>query len=104
MGDLFLRIFAPRPDALKVGDEISRGTYRVVYRGTLGKRPVAIKKIHQLLLDNAKERTEDLEVILNGFCDCECELANGGDAAKHANVVQFIDRRACSTRTAAALC
>ena len=86
MGALFSRIFAPRPDALKVGDEISRGAYGTVYRGTLGTRPVAIKKIHQLLLDCAKERREELEAILKGFRD-ECELM---EAAKHANVVEFI--------------
>ena len=86
MGALFSRVFAPRPEALKVGDEISRGAYGVVYRGTLGGRPVAIKKIHQLLLDCAKERREELERILKGFRD-ECELM---EAAKHANVVEFI--------------
>ena len=86
MGALFSRFFAPRPDALKVGDEISRGAYGVVYRGTLGRRPVAIKKIHQLLLDCAKERREELEGILKRFRD-ECELM---EAAKHENVVEFI--------------
>ena len=86
MGHIFSRIFAPRPDALIVGDEISRGAYGVVCRGTLGRRPVAIKKIHQLLLDCARERREDLEGILRGFHD-ECELM---ETAKHANVVVFI--------------
>ena len=86
MGALFSRSFAPRPDALTVGDEISRGAYGVVYRGTLGRRPVAIKKIHQLLLDYAKERREELEGILKRFRD-ECELM---EAAKHSNVVEFI--------------
>ena len=86
MGDRFTRIFAPRPDALKVGDEISRGAYGVVHRGTLGRRPVAIKKIHQILLDCARERREELESILKGFRD-ECELM---EAAKHSNVVEFI--------------
>ena len=86
MGDVFSRIFAPRPDALKVGDEISRGAYGTVYRGTLGRRPVAIKKIHQLLLDCARERREELESILKGFRD-ECELM---EVAKHSNVVEFI--------------
>ena len=86
MGALFSRFFAPRPDALKVGDEISRGAYGTVYRGALGTRPVAIKKIHQLLLDCAKERREELEGILKRFRD-ECELM---EAAKHENVVEFI--------------
>ena len=86
MGALFSRFFAPRPDALTVGDEISRGAYGTVYRGALGTRPVAIKKIHQLLLDYAKERSEELEGILKRFHD-ECELL---EAAKHANVVEFI--------------
>ena len=86
MGGLFSRFFASRPDALTVGDEISRGANGVVYRGTLGRRPVAVKKIHQLLLDCAKERKEELERILKGFHD-ECELMK---AAKHENVVEFI--------------
>ena len=82
MGALLSRFFAPRPDALTVGDEISRGIYGVVYRGTLGKRPVAIKKIHQSLLDCA----EELEGILKRFRD-ECGLL---EAAKDENVVEFI--------------
>ena len=86
MGEVFSRVFAPRPDALKVGDEISRGAYGAVHRGTLGKNPVAIKKMHQLLLDCARERREELEGILKRFRD-ECELM---EAAKHANVVEFI--------------
>ena len=84
MGDTFSRS-SPRPDKLTVGDEISRGAFGVVYRGTLGTRPVAVKKIHQLLLDCAKESREDLEEILR-FRD-ECELM---EAAQHANVVEFI--------------
>ena len=86
MGILLSRFFAPRPDALTVGDEIDRGAYGVVYQGTLGRRPVAIKKIHQLLLDYAKERREELEGILKRFRD-ECDLM---EAAKHENVVEFI--------------
>ena len=58
----------------------------MVHRGTLGRSPVAIKKVHQLLLDCARERREELESILKGFRD-ECELM---EAAKHSNVVEFI--------------
>ena len=86
MGDLISRSFAPRPDSLTVGDEISRGAYGAVYRGRLGRRPVAIKKIHQLLLDCAKEGREVSEGILKRFRD-ECQLM---EAAKHENVVEFI--------------
>ena len=86
MGDLFSRIFAPRPDTLTVGDEISRGAYGTVCRGTLGRRPVAAKKIHQLLLDCARERREEWEMILENFRQ-ECELL---EVAKHPNVVEFI--------------
>ena len=52
----------------------------------LGTRPVAIKTTHQLLLDCAKERREELEETLKRFSD-ECKLM---EAAKHANVVEFI--------------
>ena len=86
MGDLFSRIFAPRPDALTVGEVISRGAYGVVHRGRLGARPVAVKKVHDLLLDCARERKEDLEATLKSFHD-ECEIMK---VAKHSNVVEYI--------------
>ena len=86
MGDLFSKLFAPRPDALKVGPEISRGSFGAVFRGSLGARPVAIKKIHGLLLDYARTTSEDLESVLTNFRR-ECELM---EAAQHGNVVQFL--------------
>ena len=76
----------PDPDPLEIGDEISRGAYGTVHRGTLGTRPVAIKKIHQLLLDCAKQRREELEGLQKRFRD-ECEILK---TAKHENVVEFI--------------
>ena len=57
-----------------------------MYSGTLGGRPVAVKKVHQLLLDYASESEEALEAVLEGFRR-ECELL---EAAKHANVVEFL--------------
>ena len=85
MGRVFSRL-APRPDRLKIGPKISRGAYGTVYSGTLGGRPVAVKKIHQVLMDYASESEEALEAVLDGFRR-ECELL---EAAKHANVVEFL--------------
>ena len=45
-----------------------------------------MKKVHQLLLDYASESDDALEVVLEGFRR-ECELL---EAAKHANVVEFL--------------
>ena len=85
MGKAF-SLLAPRPDRLRIGPEISRGAYGMVHSGTLGVRPVAVKKIHQLLLDYASESEEAIESVLEGF-RLECELLQ---AAKHANVVEFL--------------
>ena len=85
MGNIF-SLFAPRPDELKIGPEISRGAYGTVHSGTLGRRPVAVKNVHQLLMDYASESEEALEAVMEGFRR-ECELL---EAAKHANVVEFL--------------
>ena len=77
---------APRPDALTIGPEISRGSYGVVFRGRLGAKPVAIKKIHGLLVDYARDTREDPATVLADFRR-ECELM---EAARHANVVQYL--------------
>ena len=39
------------PKTLKIGREIDRGAWGVVYEGKLDGQPVAVKKIHQLLKD-----------------------------------------------------
>ena len=74
------------PDDLRIGEEISRGAYGAVFAGLLGARPVAIKKIHQLLLDYASQTQEALEATLSSFRR-ECELL---EAAKDPNIVEFI--------------
>ena len=86
MGEIFSKLFAPRSDALQIGPEISRGAYGAVCRGRLGARPVAIKKIHGQLLDYARDTREDLATVLADFCR-ECKLM---EAARHANVVQYL--------------
>ena len=76
----------PRRERLRIGREISRGAFGTVYSGTLGGRPVAVKEVHRLLLDCARENQEDLEVVLSGFRH-ECELL---ETAKHDNVVDSL--------------
>ena len=66
MGDLFSKLFSPRPDALQIGPEISRGAYGVVFQGRLGARPVAIKKIHGMLVEYARDTRGDLATVLAG--------------------------------------
>ena len=86
MGDLFSKLFSTRPDALRIGPEISRGAYGVVFQGRLGARPVAIKKIHGMLVEYARDTRGDLATVLVDFRR-ECELM---EAARHANVVQYL--------------
>ena len=85
MGNVFPRIF-PRADTLIVRDRIGRGGYGEVFRGTLGSRPVAVKKIYDILIDAARENRQALDHIVEEFRR-ECELLK---AAKHPNVVEFI--------------
>ena len=87
MGKVFSRPFS-REDALILSDRIGRGSYGEVIRGTLGpkRRPVAVKKIHDILIDAARENKQTLERIIEEFRR-ECEILK---AAKHPNVVEFI--------------
>ena len=85
MGNIFSRIF-PQADTLIVRDRIGRGGYGEVFRGTLGSRPVAVKKIYDILIDAARENRQALDHIVEEFRR-ECELLK---AAKHPSVVEFI--------------
>ena len=87
MGNAFSRFF-PREDTLILGDRLGRGGYGEVFRGTLGpkRRPVAVKKIHDVLVDAARENRQTLERIIEEFRR-ECDLLK---AAKHWNVVEFV--------------
>ena len=44
-----LRTFPSKPQNLTIRDELNRGAWGVVYNGDLEGRPVAVKKIHELL-------------------------------------------------------
>ena len=85
MGNVFAKLF-PRADTLTVSDRIGKGGYGEVFRGTLGLRPVAVKKIYDILVDAARENRQALEHIIEEFRR-ECDLLK---AAKHPNVVEFI--------------
>ena len=86
MGQLFSRIFAPRPDQLRKGRVIGGGAYGEVLEGTLGTRPVAIKRLHRIFRDYAEHNQETLEDILLSFRR-ECELL---EKAKSPHVVKFL--------------
>ena len=87
MGNAFSRFFT-REDTLILGDRLGRGGYGEVSRGTLGpkRRPVAVKKIYDILVDAARENRQTLERIIEEFRR-ECDLLK---TAKHPNVVEFI--------------
>ena len=85
MGGLFSRIFSGAV-GLKVGDRLGRGSYGGVYRGTYNGRPVAVKKIHDILVESARENAQDLEKLLEDFRR-ECDILR---AAKDPHIVEFI--------------
>ena len=62
--------FPDRPRNLKIGDELGRGAWGAVYNGELEGRPVAVKRIHELLHQGCSE--EERRKVLVDFRD-ECK-------------------------------
>ena len=62
MGQFLSNLFPPPPKDLRLKEVISRGEYREVSRGTLGRRPVAVKKFSDLLLSTIAERRNEREL------------------------------------------
>ena len=56
-----------KPSKLKIGHELNRGAYGVVYEGTLAGQQVAVKGVHESHL-----KAEGGEKASRRFCD-ECE-------------------------------
>ena len=86
MGQLLSGTFSPRPDQLRKGRQIGRGAFGDVFEGTLGTRPVAIKRINQVLRDYAEQNRELLGDSLVKFRN-ECNLL---ERAKSPHIVEFI--------------
>ena len=78
------QFFSPKPPSLKIREEISRGAYGSVHCGELDGRPVAVKRIHRLLLEAARGQG-DFEQVMTDF-KRECQLLETLD---HPHVVDF---------------
>ena len=76
--------FRPKPPSLKIREEISRGAYGSVHSGELDGRPVAVKRIHRLLLEAARGQG-DFDMVMTCFKE-ECQLLEQVD---HPHVVGF---------------
>ena len=72
--------------SLKFGEEIGRGAYGTVHKGTYQGKPVAIKRIHRLLLENARYHQSDYDHVQQEFVR-ECDLLA---SLEHPHVVKFI--------------
>ena len=72
------------PSSLKIGDEINRGSYGSVSCGEFDGTPVAVKRIHGLLLEAAKGQG-DFKLVMSSFQQ-ECQLLEQVD---HPHVVNF---------------
>ena len=76
--------FCPKPPSLRIREEISRGAYGSVHSGELHGRPVAVKKIHHLLLE-ASRGQGDFGQVMADF-KRECQLL---EQINHPHVVDF---------------
>ena len=72
--------------SVKIGEEIGRGAYGTVHKGTYQGKPVAIKRIHQLLLENARYHRSAYDHVQQEFIR-ECDLLA---SLEHPHVVKFI--------------
>ena len=69
------------PSDLKIGDVLGRGAWGIVHNGELEGRPVAVKRIHELLHQGRSE--EERRKVLGDFRE-ECKKLQ---AMRHPHVV-----------------
>ena len=81
--EIISRHFPPKPPSLKVGKEINRGAYGTVHQGEMNGKPVAVKKIHRVVLKTSLQKgtTTTLESFKK-----ECDLLEKAD---NVHVVRF---------------
>ena len=72
-----------KPSSLKIGNAISHGGNGTVYAGELEGRPVAVKKIHGVLLEGVRDGQGD--AVLNAF-GSECKRL---ESIIHPQIVSF---------------
>ena len=85
LGKLIERLPLPRVlSNLEIGREIDRGAYGAVYEGQLSGQPVAVKKVHELLVEGAQDGDE----VLRRFFE-ECKRLKDLD---HPNVISECSR------------
>ena len=76
--------FQPKPKTLVIGEEIGRGSWGTVCRGILDGKPVAVKRLHRMLLEASEESKKS---------DYKREFSRGCNFLKsmnHLNIVKFI--------------
>ena len=75
--------YLPGAEGLEIGECISKGDYQSVYRGTYHSRPVAVKKISDILVNR---ESADLEKAVEDL-KRECDILR---AAEDPHIVEFI--------------
>ena len=63
-----IKTLRKKPADLKIGNELNRGAWGIVYDGVLGRRPVAVKAIHEGLFKDV----ENGDTVVRNFCT-ECD-------------------------------
>ena len=80
---VYLLQYLPGAEGLEIGECISKGDYQSVYRGTYHSRPVAVKKISDILVNR---ESADLEKVVKDLRR-ECDILR---AAEDPHIVEFI--------------
>ena len=68
LGKFIERLPLPQaPPSLEIGREIHRGAYGAVYEGQLSGQPIAVKKVHELLVEGVQDGEEVLRKFLEEY-------------------------------------